>query len=66
MPQFSSPLEAFLHWEKETPNHTFLIQPINGKLRTYSYRDTGYEIRKIASKLKSVEAPKRASLLGER
>ena len=54
MPKFSSPLEAFLHWEKETPNQTFLIQPINGKLITYSYRDTGYEIRKIASKLKSI------------
>ena len=40
--------------KKETPNQTFLIQPINGKLITYSYRDTGYEIRKIASKLKSI------------
>lgn len=54
MPLFSSPLEAFLYWEKETPNQTFLIQPINGKLITYSYRDTGYEIRKIASKLKNL------------
>lgn len=54
MPLFSSPLEAFLFWEKETPNQTFLIQPINGKLITYSYRDTGYEIRKIASKLKNL------------
>ena len=54
MPKFFSPLEAFLHWEKETPNQTFLIQPINGKLITYSYRDTGYEIRRIASKLKNL------------
>lgn len=54
MPLFSSPLEAFLYWEKETPNQTFLIQPINGKLITYSYRDTGYEIRRIASKLKNL------------
>ena len=54
MPLFSSPLEAFLYWEKETPNQTFLIQPINGKLITYSYRDTGYEIRKIAFKLKKM------------
>lgn len=54
MPLFSSPLEAFLHWEKVIPDQTFLIQPINGKLKTYSYKDTGFEIRKIASKLKKM------------
>ncbi len=54
MPLFSSPLEAFLHWEKVIPDQTFLIQPIDGKLKTYSYKDTGFEIRKIASKLKKI------------
>tara|TARA_B110000003_G_C16621408_1_gene523302 strand:+ start:62 stop:1708 length:1647 start_codon:yes stop_codon:yes gene_type:complete len=54
MPLFSSPLEAFLHWEKLIPDQTFLIQPIDGKLKTYSYKDTGFEIRKIASKLKKI------------
>ncbi len=54
MPLFSSPLEAFLHWEKVIPDQNFLIQPIDGKLKTYSYKDTGFEIRKIASKLKKI------------
>ena len=54
MSLFSSPLEAFLHWEKVIPDQTFLIQPINGKTKTYSYKDTGFEIRKIASKLKKM------------
>ena len=54
MPLFSSPLEAFLHWEKVIPDQTFLIQPIDGKLKTYSYKNTGFEIRKIASKLKKI------------
>ncbi|WP_411031893.1 AMP-binding protein [Spongiimicrobium sp. 3-5] len=49
MKKFSTPLEAFLYWEKEAPSMAFLNQPINGKLITYSYKTAGEEIRKIAS-----------------
>lgn len=52
--QFLSPLEAFLHWEKEIPNHPFLLQPINGQLIKYSYKEAGIEIRKVALKLQSL------------
>lgn len=45
---FKTPLEAFLYWEKETPNKTFLNQPLNGKNIQYSYKAAGQEARKIA------------------
>jgi long-chain acyl-CoA synthetase len=50
-----TPLECFLKWEKETPENTFLRQPVNGKWHVYSYRRAGVEIRKIASALASLK-----------
>ena len=47
-PSFLSPLEAFLYWEKEIPNHLFLQQPINGKLIKYTDGEAGKELRKVA------------------
>lgn len=54
----STPLQAFLHWEKETPEKIFLRQPIAGKWHTYSFDQAGEEIRKIASELKSSLPPR--------
>jgi long-chain acyl-CoA synthetase len=52
MHTFNSPLEAFLHWEKNTPNHVFLKQPINGKFINYTFKEAGDEARRIASHFK--------------
>lgn len=57
---FNSPLEAFLHWEANTPDNIFLNQPINGKIISYSYAQAGEEARKIASALLSFNLPKRS------
>lgn len=54
MQQFSSPLEAFLYWEKNEPNKSFLKQPVNGKIIDYSFAEAGLEARKIASFLKQL------------
>ena len=51
------PLDMFLHWERETPNHVFLRQPFNGQYTTWTYEQAGQEIRKIASGLKSLNYP---------
>jgi long-chain acyl-CoA synthetase len=59
---FNSPLEAFLHWEANTPEKTFLKQPINGKIISYSFAQVGEEARKIASKLLSFNLPKRSHI----
>jgi long-chain acyl-CoA synthetase len=52
-----SPLDMFLHWERETPQHVFLRQPINGQYTTWTYQQAGQEIRKIASGLKGLNYP---------
>jgi len=50
---FDSPLKAFFHWEKETPAHEFLRQPINRQYQTWTYSQAGQEIRKIAAYLQA-------------
>jgi len=67
MQQFNSPLEAFLYWERNTPENPFLIQPINGKNITYTFAKAGEEARKIASELKQlgIEKGDHVSLLSK-
>lgn len=62
MKAFNSPLEAFLHWEAESPNQIFLSQPINGKQIRYTYQEAGQEARKIASYLRSLNLPDRSHI----
>jgi len=57
-----TPLEAFLNWEKQSPNQIFLKQPINGKQVTYTFQEAGLEVRKIASHLSSLNLPKRSHI----
>jgi len=60
MQNFNSPLEAFLHWEATTPNRVFLNQPVNRKIISYTFAEAGEEARKVASRLKSYNLPKRS------
>jgi len=62
MTSFNSPLEAFMHWENETPNRIFLKQPVNGKTITYTFKEAKEEVCKIASKLKSYNLPERSHI----
>lgn len=57
MTSFNSPLEAFLYWEENTPDVPFLKQPINGKLKIYTYKNAGDEARRIASALSDYKLP---------
>lgn len=58
----SSPLSAFLHWEKTAPNRIFLKQPINGKVITYTFKQAGEEARKIANEIQSYGLPSRSHI----
>jgi long-chain acyl-CoA synthetase len=49
--KFTSPLNAFLHWEANTPKKLFLKQPKGDKTHTWTYAEAGVEIRKIAQGL---------------
>lgn len=57
MLKFESPLLAFEHWEKNTPEKEFLRQHINNELIIYSFKESGDEIRRIASALNGFNLP---------
>lgn len=51
---FQSPVEAFLHWEANSPNETAFRQPFNRQFKKWSYAEAGQEIRKIATALQDL------------
>ncbi len=55
-------VENFLHWEKETPEHVFLRQPVNGQWHDWSFKKAGDEIRKIASGIQLLNLPPRSRI----
>ncbi len=62
MQKFNSPIEAFLYWETKTPDNTHFVQPIDGGTKTYTYRESGNEIRRIASALKALGYPPQSKI----
>jgi long-chain acyl-CoA synthetase len=55
---YSTPIQAFLHWEKNTPKNLFLRQPVDGEWREFNYQEAGKEMRSIAAALKKQFPPK--------
>ncbi|MFY0625451.1 MAG: AMP-binding protein [Reichenbachiella sp.] len=62
MQKFTAPLEAFHYWEKQIPKSTFLNQPIDGAIISYSYEQVGIEARKIAEVIKGYDLPERSHI----
>ncbi len=58
----SSPLAQFLKWEKEIPENIFLRQPISGEWKTWTYRQAGDEIRRIAAGIKATGIPGKSNI----
>jgi long-chain acyl-CoA synthetase len=58
----SSPLAQFLKWEKEIPDRLFLRQPVSGEWRTWTYKQAGDEIRRIASGIKATGIPEKSNV----
>jgi len=52
-----SPLATFYTWESTQPDALYLRQPINGEWHTYSWRECGNQIRRMAAYLKSLNYP---------
>jgi len=49
MDRFSSPLEAFSHWTRKTPDKVFLRQPVNRTFVEFTFQDTDTQIRKMVT-----------------
>ena len=62
MKKFNSPLEAFLYWEKATPNNLFLRQPNKGKYVDFTFSQVGQEAKKLASAINSHKLPKQSHI----
>ncbi|MBL7835438.1 MAG: AMP-binding protein [Cyclobacteriaceae bacterium] len=58
----SSPLAQFLKWEKEIPNQIFLRQPISGQWRTWTYKQAGDEVRRIAAGIQASGLPEKSNI----
>ena len=54
MQNFTSPLEAFAYWVKNTPNQVFLRQPFDRTFTEYTYQEADLEVRKIATALQDM------------
>ncbi len=52
MTKFNSPLEAFLYWEQHSPDKIFLRQFHNGKIDTFTFKQSGEQIRRMAQAIK--------------
>ncbi|HSF44787.1 MAG TPA: AMP-binding protein [Chitinophagaceae bacterium] len=57
LPKYRSPLEMLYHWESNTPDAIYLRQPINDVWHTWTWKEAGLEIRKMAAALKAMRMP---------
>ncbi len=57
-----SPIEQFIHWETTTPDSLFLRQPFEGKWKTWTYKEGGEEVRRIATGLLGLKMPPRSNV----
>lgn len=52
-----TPIENFLHWENETPENTYLCQPLGQESKQYTFKEAGNQARRMASALISMDLP---------
>ncbi len=55
-------VHMFMKWERETPENIFFRQPANGEWKTWTFKQAGDEIRKIASGLQALNLPARSNI----
>jgi long-chain acyl-CoA synthetase len=60
--RLETPLSAFYKWEKQTPQQTFLRQPVDDTWKTWTYQQAGDEARRLATALKSFKFPPQSNI----
>lgn len=60
--QQETPLSAFFKWERDTPEQIFLRQPFSDGWKSWTFREAGQEIRKIAAALRALNLPAGAAI----
>jgi len=62
MQELKTPLEKFYHWEQTIPDNIFMRQPFNGQWHTYTWKQAGDEIRRIAAAIKAMGIPPKSKI----
>jgi long-chain acyl-CoA synthetase len=52
-----SPIDQFIYWEDKTPNAVFLRQPKDDQWKTWTYKEAGNEVRRVATGLLKFNLP---------
>jgi long-chain acyl-CoA synthetase len=55
--EYKSPLTILFDWEKAFPDKVYLKQPIDDVWHTWTWKETGQEVRLLAAALKSMQLP---------
>ncbi len=60
---YKLPLEMLYHWEKVSPNHVYLRQPLPGKgYQDLTYGEVAGQVRRMASALKAKQLPPKSHI----
>ena len=58
MPEYSTLLQWFEHWQVQVPEAIYLTQPCpDGSVIDYSWREVGDQARRMAAHLQSLNLP---------
>ncbi len=57
-----SPLEMLYHWEATRPDVVYLRQPIDGQIHTWTWREVGDEVRRMAAALQAMDLPPKSKI----
>jgi len=49
-----NPLEMLFHWELVKPNQRYLVQPVGGETRAYTFAQVADQVRRMATALKAM------------
>ena len=55
--QYTCPLQMLYRWEKVTPEKVYLHQPIQDNWKTWTWKETATEVRKMASAIRAMNLP---------
>ena len=57
MSSLKTPLEKFTQWESSKPNTVWMHQPVNRQYHTFTWKQAGEQVRKMAAHLKAQGYP---------
>lgn len=62
MENLKTPLAMLYQWEQTTPDKVFMRQPFEGQWHTFTWKEAGEEIRRLAAALQSYNLPPKSKI----